>query len=81
VSAKNSGQRVGSDGDDGISAFWITSVANYFYDNVAAAMVGTGYWIHTRMGPIGLSASDPQYANYQSRYAMLGAMKVTSCYK
>ena len=67
VQPKNSGQHIGSDNNDGISAFWITNPYNTYTNNVAAACYGTGYWFHTRSGPHGLSSLDPQYTNVVPR--------------
>jgi hypothetical protein len=60
VRPKLTGARLGSDraGANGdLSVFWITNPDNSLEGNVAAATEGWGFFIHTRLGPRGLSAA------------------------
>lgn len=58
VRPKTAGARLGSDragpGGD-LSVYWITNPDNTFEANAAAATEGWGFFIHTRLGPRGLS--------------------------
>ena len=57
---KTTGARLGSDqaGANGdLSVFWITNPNNTIVGNAAAASEGWGFFIHTRLGPRGLSAA------------------------
>jgi len=61
VKAKETGEHIGSDRMEGVSSFWITNADNYFINNVAAAGHGTGYWLHARLGPRGVSKDTGRY--------------------
>jgi hypothetical protein len=60
VRPKTTGARLGSDvaGANGdLSVYWLTNPNNTLEGNVAAATEGWGFFVHTRLGPRGLSAA------------------------
>eukprot|EP00798_Chlamydomonas_sp_ICE-L_P020062 gene20062-26781_t len=70
--AKLDGERVGSDGDSGISTYWITNPANTFTGNVAAGSESVGFWVHTRLGVRGHSKSSGLYNSIRPHVTPLG---------
>ncbi|MEM6691220.1 MAG: G8 domain-containing protein [Planctomycetota bacterium] len=54
------------------SAYWVTNPDNSWVGNISAGVDGTGFWFILPEFAIGVSASDPQYANVNANETPLG---------
>ncbi|RYY35104.1 right-handed parallel beta-helix repeat-containing protein, partial [archaeon] len=73
VHTKGGAAKWGSDADEEfLSSYWIAAPNNHFEGNVAAACAGTGFWVHTRLGPRGASYNVARYADVKPWRTRMG---------
>lgn len=80
VKTKDSGARIGSNSSEGLSGFWLTNADNIVTGNVAVAVEGAGFWLHTRLGVKGESSTSGKYANVQPYRSPMTEMRNNSAH-
>ncbi|RLN91470.1 hypothetical protein BBJ28_00025110, partial [Nothophytophthora sp. Chile5] len=63
VKPKNRSASLESDGQEMLSAFWLTNLDNIVTGNAAAAIEGAGFWLHSRLKVKGESYASGRYDN------------------